>query len=241
MAESLKERLKKKQAELKVRGQQGAIYFQRPDTTVRIRILNMGEEEEFVKEITQFYLGADIKGVVSPDTYGEPCAVMEGYEELKNSDEDDDKELANKFPPRMRYLAFCAFYKSETGGAVDEKLSPKFILLTSGVYQDILEKYLDETEWGDMTDPKDGYDIKIVRTGSGKMDTEYSVTPCKPTRGPRGFRGVYNLDEEVRKVMPTYEKTQEYLNQFLGLDPEEKDEKPPIKKKVVKKKRSDLD
>lgn len=244
--ESLKERLKKKQAELKAKGQQGAIYFQKPDTTVRIRILNMGEEEEFIKEITQFYLGSEIKGVISPDTYGEPCAIMEAYEELKNSDEDDEKELASKFPPRNRYLAYCVFYKSTTGGEVDQNLSPKFILLTSGVYQEILEKYLDEDEWGDMTDPAEGYDIKIKRTGSGKMDTEYTVTPCKNTPTPKGFREIYDLDTEVRKVMPVYEKTKEYIEQYLGLDPESspdegREEKKIIKKKIIKKPKSDLE
>jgi len=243
--ETLKERLKKKKEELKARSQQGAIYFQKADTTVRVRILNMGEEEEFIKEVTQFYLGSDIKGVISPDTYGEPCGINEAYEELKNSDEDDERELASKFSPRNRYLAFCVFYKSEKGGEIDENLSPKFILLSSGVYQEILEKYLDESEWGDMTDPKDGYDIKITRTGSGKMDTEYSVTPCKNTPTPKGFTGVYNLDEEVRKIMPSYEKTKEYINQYLGLDPEDEPDagrgKKIIKKKIIKKKKSDLD
>ena len=30
---------------------------------------------------------------------------------------------------------------------------------------------LDEDEAGDMTDPKTGYDIKVIRSGSGKLDT----------------------------------------------------------------------
>ena len=243
--ESLKERLKKKKEELKAKSQQGAIYFIKADTTIRVRILNMGEEEEFIKEVTQFYLGSDIKGVISPDTFGEPCAINEGYDELKNSDEDDDRELASKFSPRNRYLAYCVFYKNEKGKEVDENLSPKFLLLTSGVYQDILEKYLDEDEWGDMTDPKEGYDIKIARTGSGKNDTEYSVTPCKNTPTPKGFTGVYDLDEEVRKIMPSYDKTKEFINQYLGLDPDDEPEpgkeKKIIKKKIIKKKRSDID
>jgi len=236
---ALKDRLKKRLEEQKSKRQVGAIYYQKPDTTIRVRILNMGEEEEFIKEVTQFYLGSELKGVISPSTFGEPCAVAEGYEELKNSDDDDEKELAGKFPPRNKYLAFCLFYKDEKGKEVDDNLSPKFILLTGGEYQDILELYLDEDEWGDMTDPEAGYDIKIARTGSGKMDTEYSVKPCKPTDCPKGFEGPYDLDEEIRKIMPSYEKTKEYLDKFLGLDPDEEDEPKP-KKKIIKKKK-DLD
>ena len=143
---TLKERLKKKQQELKAKSQSGAIFFQKADTVIRVRVLNMGEEEEFIKEITQFYLGSEIKGVISPDTFGEPCAIMEAYEELRNSSDDDEKDLASKFSPRKKYMAFCAFYKDEKGKEVDENLSPKFLLLTSGVYQSILELYLDDDE-----------------------------------------------------------------------------------------------
>lgn len=245
--EDLKERLKRKKAELKAKSQQGAIFFQKADTTIRVRILNMGEEEEFIKEVTQFYLGADLKGVISPVTYNMPCAIMESYDELKNSEDDDDKELAGKFPPRNRYLAFCLFYKSEKGGEVDTNISPKFLLLTSGVYQEILELYLDESEWGDMTNPETGYDIKIKRVGSGKNDTEYTVSPCKNTPTPKGYHGPYNLDAEIKKILPTYEKTKELVDQFLGLDSEDPKDKPGrsekriIKKKIIKKKRSDLD
>lgn len=242
---SLKERLKKKQAELKAKGSQGNIYFLKADSTVRIRILSMGEEEEFIKEIVQYYLGSEIKGVISPSTFGEPCAITEGYEELKNSNDEDDINLATSFSPRNRYLAFCIFYKDDKGKEVDTELSPRFILLSSSTYQDILELYLDEEEWGDMTDPDEGYDIKIKRTGSGKMDTEYSVNPCKPSRLPKQYNKTYNLDEEVRKIMPNYERTKELLDKFLGIqsDEEEEDRKPrrsktTNKKKVVKKKRN---
>jgi len=237
MAE-LKERLKKKKAELKAKGNIGDIVFLKDGDERRIRILNMGKENEFIKEVNQFYLGGDIKGVISPQSFGEPCAINEAYEELKNSDEEDNRELANKFSPRVRYLAYCVFYKDKAGKELDENLSPKFVLLTSGMYQKIIEYYLDEDEWGDMTDPEEGYDLKLSRTGTGKTDTEYSVSPCKNTRAPKKFRKKeYDLDEEVHKIMPTYEETEMFRDQFLGLEKEEDDgEKKPKKKKKLKKK-----
>lgn len=251
--QSLKEKLKRKQEELKSRGQSGSIFYQKPDTTIRIRILNMGEEEEFIKEVTQYYLGSEIKGVISPSTFGEPCAIAEAYEELKNSDDDSDRDIANKFPPRKRYLAFCAFYKDLKGEDLDTESSPRFILLSSGIYQDILELYLDDDEWGDMTHPEEGYDLKIKRVGSGKMDTEYTVNPCRHTPAPKGFTKVYNLDEEVSKIIPSYEETKRNIEQFLGVSStdEDDDDEPKAKstreskkpvKKVLKKKtrRSDV-
>jgi hypothetical protein len=238
MATALKERLKKRLEEEKNKRTAGDIFFQKPNTTVRIRILDMGEENEFIQEVTQFYLGSEIKGVLSPATFNEPCAISETYEELKNSKDDEERELAAKFSPRSRYLAYCAFYKDKDGKELDENLSPKFMLLSSGVYQKILELYLDENEWGDMTDPEEGYDLKIIRTGSGKTDTDYDCTPCKPTRSPRIFRKkVYDLVEEVRKIMPNYDKTKSLLEQYLGADPE--DEKPTTGRR--RRKKSDAD
>ena len=61
---SLKERLKEKQAELKSKSGAGAIVFLKADQSLRARILNVGEEQEFIMEVTQFYLGNDLKGVI---------------------------------------------------------------------------------------------------------------------------------------------------------------------------------
>jgi len=235
--QGLKDRLKDKKEELKSRGEVGDIVFVKDGDVRRIRILNMGDENEFIKEVDQFYLGNEIRGVISPATFNEPCAIMEGYEELKNSSENDDKETASNFAPRKRYLAFCAFYSDKLGKELDEKLSPRFILLTSGLYQSIIDLYLDEDEWGDMTNPQEGYDLKVSRSGKGKMDTEYSVTACKNTPAPKKYRKkVFDLDEEVRKIVPNYEETERIINQYMGLEPVTKK-----KKKLKKKKKSDAD
>lgn len=234
----LRDRLKQKQKELKERSSKGNILFMQPDKEYRMRILNMGEENEFIFEATQFYLGGEIKGVISPASLDKPCAIMEAYEELKNGD-DDEKELAKKFSPRSKYLALVALYKDKSGKELDDN-NPRFVLLTSGVYDEIIDLYLDEDEWGDMTNPEDGYDIKIKRTGSGKTDTEYTVTALKNTPTPKEFRSkVFDLEEEIAKIIPSYEETQNYINEYLGLsdtDDDDEEEKPK-KKKVVKKKK----
>lgn len=252
--ENLKERLRRKQHELRQRGSSGNIVFLKPDTTIRVRILNMGKEEDFVKEVTQFYLGGDIKGIISPATFNEPCAVMEAFLELKESKDDSDKQLAKKFNPRKRYLAFCAIYKDLKGKEVEDN-SPKFVLLTNSMYQDVLDLYLDEDDWGDMTDPIKGYDLKLKRTGSGKNDTEYSVIACQKSPCPKPFdTKIYNLDDEVRKSIPSYDETKEILDKFLGTDISEEtpdndgdsdDEEPkkstPLKKKKILPKKRDLE
>lgn len=241
---SLKERLKKKKQELKDRTSGGNIIFQK-EGSLRVRLLPTGEDNDFVSEVTSFYLGPDIKGVFSPATLGRPCAIMEKYEELKESDDPDDKDLAKTFSPKKRFLAPVLVYTDLKGKKVDEEKSGKLIQLSNNQYQEIIDLYLDSDEWGDMTDPSaDGYDIKLTRTGTGQYDTEYSVTPFKNTSAPKGWDKEVDLEKLVNDAIPTYEETQEAISKFLSLGEEDEEEKPISKKKKVskkKKKSSDLD
>ena len=96
---------------------------------------------------------------------------------------------------------------------------------------------MDTDEWGDMTAIDDnGYDIKLIRSGTGQYDTEYDVQPCKNTPIAKGYNKEVDLPEMIRDVIPSYEETAEALNTFLhGSDDE--DEKPKKKSKKTKKKK----
>jgi hypothetical protein len=245
---SLKERMAKKREDLKKgggSGKSGIIFIK--EGTIRVRVLPTGEENDFVHEVTQFYLGPDIKGVYSPATFGEPCAVMEAFKELKASDDPDDKELAKKFVPKRKYLMPVVIFKDLKGKEVDPDNSGKLVQLTAGLYQDIIDLYLDEDEWGDMTDTKEGYDLKLSRTGSGMTDTEYTVQPCKNTKAPKAYiKEDFDLESTIRNVIPSYDETQEKVNQFLNITDDEEEEEAPRKKKKKsgkkkkKKKKSDI-
>ena len=244
MAKSdLKERLRKKKEELKTKGGDFDMIFIK-EGTIRARLLPVEEDADFVLEVTQFYLGGDIKGVISPSTFDEPCAIMEAYKELKESDDPDDKEMAKGFVPRKKYLSFVIAFEDLKGKTVDKDRTEKLILLTAGLFDKLIDLYLDDDEWGDMMDKEDGYDIKFTRTGTGKTDTEYTLSPCKNTPLKKEFhKRTYDLEEEVRKIMPTYEKTQEYIAMYLGIaggDTDDEESKAKTKKKKKKKsKKSD--
>ena len=156
---TLKERMLKKKEELKARGSKGDIIYLK-EGTLRVRPLPVGDENDFVVEVTQFYLGAEIKGVYSPSTFGLPCAIMEKYNELKESSDPDDKELAKKFVPKKKYLMPVVVFADEKGKQIDKEKSGRMVQLTNGLYQEIIDLYLDEDEWGDMTDTEEGYDLK---------------------------------------------------------------------------------
>jgi len=233
--QSLRERLIKKNKALKKGNSNGKIIFLK-EGTIRVRVLPVGEENEFVKEVTQFYLGNTIKGVFSPSTIGKPCALLEAYNELKNGD-DDEKELAKSLIPKTKYLLPVLVYEDLKGKKVDKDKSGKMVQLTKGLYQSILDLYLDEDEWGDMTDPKNGYDIKLIREGTGMTDTEYSVQPCKNTPLPKKYNKVIDLDEMVESVLPSYEETVEKKDDFLGLESTPLDNVPKRKKGKGKKRK----
>lgn len=231
----LKERMRQKKEALKSRGKGDMIFIK--EGTLRVRTLFCGDENDFVAEVQQFYLGGEIKGVISPHSIGKPCAIWEKYEELKESDDPDDKDLAKKLVPKSKFLMPVAVFLDEKGKKLDNDKSGKMVMLSKGLYEEIIDLFLDE-EWGDMTNPKDGYDLKLKRTGTGKQDTEYSCSPCRNTKAPSGFNKEVDINEMLSGIIPTYEETEGFISSFLHSSPGGDEEKKSKKKK--KKKKSDL-
>lgn len=236
---SLKQRLKERKKELQKKGSRGLIVRQSDEGTIRLRILPIVGEGEFCAEMTTFWLGDKL--CYSPDSTGDPCALMETFQELKASDDEDDKDLAKKLIPRSKYLIPVLIFEDDKGKKpTTENSIPSLFQITRGLYEQIIDLYLDEDEWGDMTDPEDGYDIKITRTGTGKTDTNYTLQPCKNTPLPKKFKKPVDFDELVRSQIDSYETTVQLRDKFLGVSSEEGEDvipKPKKKKKVLKKKK----
>lgn len=237
-SKGLKDRLQKKKKELHEKGGKRGIVFLK-EGTLRVRILPVGADNDFAYEIVSFYLGGEIQGVYSPATVGKPCAIMEKYEALSKSKKPGDKELAKLLIPKKKYVIPCVIYADTKGEKVDKEKTGKtgkLVQLTSGLYEAIIDLYLDEDDWGDMTHPTEGYDLKLIRTGTGKFDTEYNATACKNSKTPKEFRSEVNLEEMVAQILPSYEETQEVLQQFLENIPEDEDDDKKDKKRDKKKK-----
>lgn len=228
---------RKKQLESKGSGS-GFIYPK--EGTLRMRIKSPGDDQELGMELVTFYLNNEMGSIVSPATFDEPCPFMEKYKELKESSDDADKELAKeKFIPRRKYVIGGVIYSDEKGKTLDYDCKDKVVQIPRSVYQDIIDLYLDEDEAGDMTDPVNGYDIKIIRTGSGKMDTTYSARACKPTELDKKARGTVDLEGMVRAQIKSYDELEEILNKYLNesVDSEEEEEATKKKDKDKKKKK----
>ena len=221
---STREKMIARKKELKERSQGGGMIYPK-EGTLRVRVKSRGSDEELGLEIIQFYLGPKEGGIISPATFDEPCPFMEAYKRLKESKDELDQQLATKITPRRRYVIGVIAYRDEKGKEIDPDRIDKPCLIPRSVYQDIIDLYLDEDEWGDMTDPDEGYDIKITRSGSGKMDTSYSVSPCQKKALNPKYVGEVDLEGIVRKQILPYDELEEKLNDFLqGVDVEEADE-----------------
>lgn len=233
----MRKKLQKRQKDLASKGGGKFPFMTFKEGTTRVRLLPIPEDSEFGVEVTYFFPNQEIGSIISPVTFGEPCALMEAHERLKKSSDADDKEAAKLVAPKRRYFVYGYKYKDEKGKEVDMETGAKLMLLTNGVYQEIIDLYLDDDEAGDMTDPFKGYDLKIKRTGTGQFDTEYTVRKCNPTKRAIQFKGIIQDHEEaVRKVVATYEKTQEVVETLLGSSGKKTKKKisskTPIKKKV---------
>lgn len=241
----LRERLKKQKKEIQDRSKGMGYNIMSKEGTLRVRIMQVGEDEDFGLEITQFYLGGTIKGVISPSTVDKPCAIMEKYVELSQSKKAADKALAKKLAPKKKFMIPVIIFKDTKGKEIDEEKSGKLLLCTAGVYQSIIDHWLDEEDWGDFTDPVEGYDFKLSRTGTGQFDTEYSVSPCPKSACPKAYKKtIVDPVELLKAILPTYEETQDKLEEFLsGVsdEPEEEEERPKKRDKKKGHKRSDDD
>lgn len=238
-----RERMLQRKKEMTSRGQGGGMIFPK-EGTMRVRLMSQGPDKEIGLEVIQFYLDKDKGAVISPATFDEPCPFMEKYQELKNSSDEDDAELAKSLAPRRRYIVGGTLYKDEKGKEIDTDNVCKPILIPGSVYQDIIDLYLDEDDWGDMTDLDEGYDIKITRTGKGKNNTTYTVTACPGHKAlPEKYAHEMDLEEIIKGQVKSYDELEDILNKFLNGSSEEEGEEDetPKKKKLKKKSKYDGD
>jgi hypothetical protein len=238
ISDKLRKKLEKRRKEVAQNSKGGFDYLVFKEGVTRIRPLPVGEEEEPGFPVTHFYLGQDIKGVISPATFGEPCAIMEAYEELRKGDA-SDKELADGFKPKEKYMMACIKYTDEKGKEIDERLGVTMALFSGPQYQQTLDLFLDDEEWGDFTDPKEGYDLKISREGKGKMDTRYTINPTNkrpiPKNDAKYGKKPVDIETMVRAITPDYEKTEELVKQYLNMDFGDDDDAPKKKSKKSSK------
>ena len=146
--------------------------------------------------------------VVCPTTHGEdnPCPVCEAVKELYalSLNRDDEYSKQARSLGRKRRIYYNAISRDEDLSEYElreedgkkvwynkkegKQESPVKVLATGiGVYKAIISLIVDP-EYGDVTDPEEGLDLIITKTGSGQFNTNYDVKTVRK-ESPIGLDG----------------------------------------------------
>ena len=169
----------------------------------------------------RFYYLGDSPRILAPTQFGKPDPINDLIRKLYSTRSPDDRELAKKLQPKMTaYMAIIVRGQEDKG--VQVWSFNKFI------YQRLLGFFTDE-EVGDILDPMDGFDLKVIIKPSGKkfngkdvMDTvvDASRRPSKlhedPEVAKKWLDNIPNIDDMYQQK--TTAEIEQALNNWLAGD-----------------------
>lgn len=109
-------------------------------------------------------------GLLAPYQFGNPDPIQELITKLRDEGTKESYELAKKLYPKARYYAPVVVRGEEDKGV-------RIWSFGKTVYQSLLNIMLDE-DYGDITDPTDGRDIKVVCTKA--PGRQWATTEVRP-------------------------------------------------------------
>lgn len=219
---SMMDIIKAKRAQIAVQTGRGGDIKKPRDGKNRIRVLpawrtGTGQAEPFWHDFGQHWIkdtdGA-LKAVVGckEKSYGHACEMCDFLAEKSREIADDDllKALGESKAKGAIILNVLIL-----DGDASEKETPVIYQLTPTTFDQVLA-IMDE--YGDVTDPKEGTDIVIEKSGKG-LNTEYKVmAAAKSQPVPAVALGrLHNLDEFVKAEMTSKEqKAKQQLGAIFG-------------------------
>lgn len=174
------------------------------------RILPPSNKDNFFFEEVWVHYGvgksdSDKKGqtVICPTTAGDnkPCPVCELVKELyslsKKKDDTYSKQARDLGRKKRVYMNaidrsddLSKFKKNDEGKWIntetDKQESPIKVLAVGITVLKQLLGIITDPEYGDITDPEEGLDVIITKSGSGQMNTEYDTKTVRKN-SPIGF------------------------------------------------------
>jgi hypothetical protein len=127
------------------------------------------------------------------------CAICAKGESLYNTHDETLLRLAKDLRPRDTYLYNVICFGGPPDGKGNKPEFGKIYVLQGGVmiHRQIMSLDRDEaTGWANITDPENGVNLAITRTGMGMMDTRYTVLPTG-----MGRSNIWN-DLQLRSIDP---------------------------------------
>ena len=141
------------------------------DATVRIISFPNNDGQPFVDRWFYYGIGGEkAQAILAPHQFGKRDPIQELINKLRDEGSDASKELCKKLYPKLRTTAAVIVRGEEDKGV-------RFWTFGKMIYQDLLKLLLDE-DYGDITDPDDGRDVKISVTRTpGKAFSDTKITP----------------------------------------------------------------
>lgn len=183
------------------------------ETIIRI-VPWIGNRNNPFIEMHFHYLGN--KTYLSPLTHGNPDPIAEFADSLRSTGDKDDWTNAKQFTPKLRTYVPIVVRKEEEEGV-------KFWSFGKTVYQELLS-FINDEDYGDITDPVNGRDIVVKFTPAKESDTGFAKTEIriKPNVSPLSDNAatVKTLLSEQPNIeelytAPTYDELKDVLQRFL--------------------------
>ena len=167
-------KMRAKHAALTNRGGDSSDIFWKPeDGTQVVRLVCPDGGDPFQECYFHYGLGAEGKTrLLSPRTFGETDPISEFGTKLWNSGNESDKQMAKRFWPKMRVFAPVLVRGEEEKGV-------RWWGFSRTTYENLLNVVLDP-EYGDVTDPTQGTDIRIEY--GKKSGQSFPTTDIRPMR-----------------------------------------------------------
>ena len=183
-----------------------------------IRLLSFSDNDgQPFKELWFYYNIGNNPGLLAPHQFGKPDPIQDLINNLRADGSKESYELAKKLYPKMRAYAPVVIRGEEDRGV-------RLWSFGKTVYQSLLNIMLDE-DYGDITDPLEGRDIKVICTKPpGRMWATTEVRPrgkasklCdKPTQAKDWMKSIPELDELY--PLKSFEELENIVNAWLNGD-----------------------
>ena len=183
-----------------------------------VRILSFPDNDgQPFKERWFYYNIGNNPGLLAPYQFGKPDPIQELITKLRDDASKESYELAKKLYPKMRCYAPVVVRGEEEKGV-------RIWAFGKTVYQTLLNIMLDE-DYGDITDPNTGRDVKVVCTKPpGRMWATTEVRPrgkqsqlSEDASKAKGWLGaIPSLDDMF--TLKSYEELEKLVNDWLNGD-----------------------
>lgn len=186
------------------------------EATVRLLSFPDNDGQPF-KERWFYYNIGNNPGLLAPYQFGNPDPIQELINKLRDEGSKESYELAKKLYPKMRCYAPVVVRGEEDKGV-------RIWAFGKTVYQSLLNIMLDE-DYGDITDPEDGRDVKVICTKA--PGRQWATTEVRPRGKSSALSSNTDTSQEWVSNMPdlddmytckSYEELENIVNAWLNGD-----------------------